>query len=163
MACTYLLSKFMDANGEHNQGSAFFAGFLDLIDNENWSQGRKPQLSDNYSVLTEVTSKNGKSRMDLIIKGHDFLLIVEAKVYYTEHDKQIKRYATLAKNWGAKNYAIVYLTINGEKSPGGQAMPLSWREVGMKLQEILYSLKDLPNNAPAHIACRDYVEYIKML
>lgn len=164
MECTYLLSRFLDARAAHGQGSAFFAGFLELIDDEYWAQGKKPQVPAYYSVKTEVAAKNGKSRMDLIIKGHDFLLIVEAKVYSAEHGQQLKRYHTLAKKSGAENFALVFLTIKGEgKGDHMNAKRLSWKEVGEKFRKVLYGLDTLPKDAPAHLACRDFCNYINRL
>lgn len=164
MECTYLLSKFLDARAEHGQGPAFFAGFLELIDDKYWSHGKRPQVPQHYSVKTEMPSEDGKSRMDLVIEGADFLLIVEAKIYSAEHGKQMKRYRRFAQKSGRENFALVFLTPRGEDSGDDvNAKPLAWKEVGRMLKKVLYSLDTLAEDAPARIACRDYCNYINTL
>lgn len=164
MECTHLLSRFLDARAEHGQGAAFFAGFLDLIDDEYWSQGKRPQVPRYYSVKTEMPSEDGKSRMDLVIESADFLLIVEAKIYSAEHGRQMKRYRRFAQKSGQKNFALVFLTPKGEVSGDDvNARPLAWKEVGRMLRNVLDSLDTLAGDAPARIACRDYCNYINTL
>lgn len=158
-ACTRILAWFLNAAAEHGQGKVFFTSFLELIKGKYWTKGQPPRVSDAYSVETEVSSKDG--RMDLVIRGRDFLLIVEAKIYSGEHSEQLKRYKRFAAESGAENMALVFLTVNGERSRDvPEALSLTWKEVGIKLQQGLYSLDALPLHSSVRLACRDFCSYI---
>lgn len=159
-ACTRILAWFLDAKAEHGQENVFFTSFLELIPGKYWTKGVPPLVTGvSYSVDTELSSKDG--RMDLVIRCSDFLLIVEAKIYSGEHSEQLKRYKRFAEESDAENMALVFLTVNGEKSQDvSEAQPLTWKEVGMKLEQALNNLDDLPPHSPVRLACRDFCRYI---
>lgn len=158
-ACTRILAWFLDAKAEHGQENVFFTSFLELIPSKYWTKGQAPLMPDDYSVETEVTSKNG--RMDIVIRSRDFLLIVEAKIYTSEHGEQLKRYKRFAEESGIGNTALVLLTVHGEQGQDiAEVFPLTWKEVGMKLQQALYNLDALPLHSPVRLACRDFCKYI---
>lgn len=158
-ACTRILAWFLDAKAEHGQENIFFKCFLELIQNKYWTQGHGPVIPDDYSVETEVSAKDG--RMDIVIRGTDFLVIVEAKIYSGEHGGQLKRYKQYAAESGVENVALVFLTVGGEESRDvPETLPLTWKEVGMKFQQVLYGLDALPLHSPLRLVCRDFCRYI---
>lgn len=158
-ACTRILAWLLDAEAEHCQGNAFFNGFLELVDGKYWSGGQAPPTPATYSVETEVTSNDG--RMDIVVRGRDFLLVVEAKIYTSEHGEQLKRYKQYVVDSGITNTAFVFLTVNGERSQDlPDARPLTWREISMAFQKVLSSLDAFPPHSPLRLVCRDFCRYI---
>lgn len=165
--CTRILAWFLDAQEEHGQGNAFFKEFLNSIDDKFWykgeRKGERPELSGLYSVKMEKWTRKKDGRMDLVIEGKNFYLVVEVKTNTEERDQQLRKYKEDAATYG-KNYALVYLTKKGEKcdSLPEEVQPLSWGKVGQLMMEVLNNkdIQELPQHSPLRLVCRDFCKYI---
>lgn len=159
---TSILAWFLNPKASHGQNSLFLNAFLELIPEDTWSDNQKPLDFTNCHVLTECYG-NDKSRMDIVIDTDSFYLVIEAKIDTEEHDEQLNRYKEIAitRAGKTKSWALIYLTVHGKDSKQcPEALFLTWYEIGETLNNKLAKLTSLPDNAPTHLVCEHFCQFI---
>ena len=102
-----LHSKFiydlLNPRGTHQQGSLFLKLFLKEIGLEH--------NADEFELFRE------KENIDILIQSSTYSIIIENKIYTTDHSEQLKRYWQSIKNQGypESNILVVYLTLFGDE------------------------------------------------
>lgn len=126
---TDLLAFFLYDKNDHGLGNVFFQGFLDCIPNGD-ILGRelicKPQR--------EVSTEDGK-RIDLILSGADFSIIVENKIRHSAVNP-FKSYVEYAeKHLMEDEGKIIYVLL----SPGGQSEKKNW--IGVSYPNLVSAIR----------------------
>ena len=96
-----ILADILDTHGSHGQGNLFLNEFISFLINKKL----KIQF-DNYRVLREV-SANG--RIDILLEGDNFALIIENKPFAIDQVDQINRYYDSMIQKYNDNVAVLYL------------------------------------------------------
>ena len=100
-----ILADILDTRGSHGQGNLFLNEFISFL------IGKKLKIIfDDYKVLREV-SANG--RIDVLLKGDDFALIIENKPFAVDQEDQINRYYDKMTQEFNDNVAVLYLNKTG--------------------------------------------------
>lgn len=91
--------------------------------------------SDRATVITEESRAN--TRADIVVRSGDSTLLIEAKVFAPEQERQCTRLADL---WGDESPTLVFLTRDGHRprTAGGLVEAwhrLRWRDVGQMISE----------------------------
>lgn len=111
-----LLAWLLNPTQSHRLGDAFLRGF--------WRQAFSDAPSSFEPVNVSCEEQKESSRPDIIVRGPSGCLIIEVKVWSSEHDDQTVEYA--AKWPGAK---CIYLTRKGEKARSDDFVSVRWSAV----------------------------------
>lgn len=126
---TDLLAFFLYDKNDHGLGNVFFEGFLDCIPNGDILGGElicKPQR--------EVSTEDGK-RIDLILSGADFSIIVENKIRHSAVNP-FKSYVEYAeKHLMEDGGKIIYVLL----SPGGKSEKKNW--IGVSYPKLVSAIR----------------------
>lgn len=110
-----ILAEFLNPHGTHGLGDEFLRLFLEQLRIDF-------VVTPSCEVTTELSMSKG--RMDIVIRGQEWVVVIENKVYAGEQDDQLARYWDWAKeNYGEKNSRLLYLTLNGKKSETANGIP----------------------------------------
>ncbi len=112
------LAELLSPTGSHGM-DAFQKLFIDqvvnvAVGNQDWE--RLPLCpNQNYMCQTEVAIKNS-GRIDIILKNHENIIVIENKIHASDQEKQLQRYYEAYKNIGykPKNIYILYLNKYGD-------------------------------------------------
>ncbi len=105
-----ILADFLNPYGSHGLGSAFLKAFFDGC-NVDWNV-------ENARVYTEFSFKIGDEtlgRLDILIEGQDYGIIIENKLFAVEQPGQLTRYYNWLKSRYEK-HLLIFLTPNGQRS-----------------------------------------------
>lgn len=97
-----ILAKIFDRYGDHGQGNLFINLFIKFLG----SKGLDVKFTQ-YHVMREV-SANG--RIDILLEGSDFALIIENKPFASDQEDQINRYYEAMNKKHRDNVAVIYLS-----------------------------------------------------
>jgi len=104
--CSFL-RWLLDPRGSHYQGDKFLSMFIKYI----------PEIAEKINLVelykTEVRQEeyiNSSSRVDLILKGTNFLIAIEAKIGAYEQEEQLQRYREAINH---DNLFLIFLTVDG--------------------------------------------------
>ena len=148
-----LLAFFLDPTAEHGLGDLFLASFLECIDSSDFSL----QPIESITVEREIPHDGG--RMDLVILGSDWCLIIENKIYHRQvnpFDKYENYAETL--NRRTKRFAIL--------SPQGTSERENWIGVsyesylGLVGQRLSASFLKEPFSK-WHLFAREFINHIQ--
>ena len=116
-----ILAELLNPKGSHGLKNEFLKLFVSRLINKETISGFN---SENASIRTEAGTDDG--RIDIFIKDNQrHAIIIENKIYAADQLEQLKRYNKSAlKDYGAGNYQILYLTLDGK-----DASPKSGEEV----------------------------------
>ena len=106
------LAELLNPNGNHGLGDRFLRVFISTIPElAEWqfdTEHAHVTVEDpSAGAINEDASAGG--RMDITIKSHNQIIIIENKIYAGDQYKQLVRYANYAKRF--KNWMIIYLTL----------------------------------------------------
>lgn len=121
-----ILAEFLSPTGSHGQGDSFLRAFFDMLKID-WD-------SKSARVYTEVSSKIGNAtigRLDVLIEGSDYGIVIENKLFAAEQPAQLSRYSEWLKKTYGERCRLIFLTPNGRESstaPDGSYTRLSYLE-----------------------------------
>lgn len=106
-----ILAELLNPHGSHGQDTAYLWRFLSMYESTITFQ-----LDKGAEVATEYVTAKG--RIDILITNpYRQAIIIENKIYAADQLKQLERYDQFAREtYGAGNYEILYLTLNGTKA-----------------------------------------------
>lgn len=129
---TDILAFFVDDNGPHQLGVTALTALFDCL---------PPEFHElDYSLVQtperEVSTKAGK-RIDLLLEGTNWVLVVENKIYHTQNNP-FEHYQSFIQTEQAQRFAnktpiFVVLSPEGERAPDG------WHAISYKM--LISSLK----------------------
>lgn len=112
------LAELLSPTGSHGMDT-FQKLFIDQVVNvavENQDGERLPLCSNQlYTCQTEVAIKNS-GRIDIILKNHENIIVIENKIHAADQRKQLQRYYEACKNmdYKSENIYILYLNKYGD-------------------------------------------------
>lgn len=112
------LAELLSPTGSHGMDT-FQKLFIDQVVNvavENQDGERLPLCSNQlYTCQTEVAIKNS-GRIDIILKNHENIIVIENKIHASDQRKQLQRYYEACKNmdYKSENIYILYLNKYGD-------------------------------------------------
>ena len=104
-----LLASFLDPNGFHGMSDLFLKEFLNRIDFTHFP------VKDARVFTEEVISNNRRLDIDICSKDGKYKVVIENKIYTSDHDQQLNAYLEDLKKQKLTDYKLVYLTLYGEK------------------------------------------------
>lgn len=164
-----VLAWLLDSQADHGQGDAFLRGLLCLVrtlfpDREDVCA---LPLQERYEVFTEwPLGQSG--RAELFLRSASADIIVEVKIYAPEHGEQLtgyQRWLDGRKKTGRRG-ACLFLTPEVRAGQSASALPLSWKQTGMTLLNVLSRLgQDHPQfqNSMADRLIRQFCLHVIML
>jgi len=122
-----LLAYLFDPAQQHDQGVFFLQKFLALVQEMANLQGKDLEIKLpldclDWSCRREVTLPEPLGRVDILLRGPDFIGIIENKILAGDQQEQLARYWKFLKaepRIPDKNKVIVYLTLDG-RAPTGE-------------------------------------------
>lgn len=118
---TRFLHELLNPEGTHDCGNLFLKLFFDTLKaNAPTSiEDREAEAWDEYStgcfhVGKEVRKEQGQ--LDLLLESETHILVIENKIWATEGNRQIARYAEYIKSQQSKKGLVIYLTLDGRES-----------------------------------------------
>ena len=106
-----ILASLLDPKGEHGLGTLPLKLFLNIIGIEQ----NETQLIG-ARVTTEEPIYGGGRRLDILITGKDFRVIIENKTITCDHEGQLDDYYDWLRKYEEKNKKLLYLTYNGSRA-----------------------------------------------
>lgn len=134
---------------ESSGDNRFLEYFLDLVD--------KNQYASNALIEVKREEPKENSEADIVVKGNDFLLVIENKVKSSEGKKQTDR---LYSDWSGseKDEIFVYLTPGYKEGPKCNKFEhITYADIKDILEELDYSNKD----ERVRIMINDFLEVIE--
>ncbi|SEO59933.1 PD-(D/E)XK nuclease family protein [Trujillonella endophytica] len=124
LALTAGLAWLLRSDGHHGLGPAVLDGLLDYlaIDGSGTEAG----------VRVVLEEQRDETRADLIVYGIDWTIVVEAKTFAMEQDRQLDR---LYRHWGNEPAPCFVFLTRGQRLPTtavdshGQWRALTWEQV----------------------------------
>lgn len=179
-----ILAWLFEPKGSHGLGHYFFYYFINYLKTTKKSLANDlPDMgkieNKKYKVTTEVPYLSGdeeqtNNRLDIQVEWLDFFIILEVKINAGQTGNQIDRYIELGnnKNQGTKNWALLYLTRNGEEPTYGKndnsknkkpIICLSWREISIIIEGYMKDcyIKNHAENKFTNLLLRQYCKHIK--
>jgi hypothetical protein len=106
---SYVISRLLDPNGGHGQGSVFLEKFFDLLPEEARNVV-KNQSIQTVKTQTEFGTDN-KRRIDIVVSfGDDFAIGIENKPWAEDQGLQLKDYAKYLESRFKGNFVLIYLS-----------------------------------------------------
>jgi len=99
------LFALLDPNGGHQHKAFFLNALMDSLGLNQFSESKFDISKKEFSA--------DDGRVDLYFKQGDRALIIENKIYASDQPHQLEKYIQTAKDGGAKNIDVVYLTLDG--------------------------------------------------
>jgi hypothetical protein len=100
-------------------------------------------VSSSYLVLTEAYLLNNmESRVDVVIDGQEFFVIIEVKIDAPEGEQQVARYLELAKAKAtSRPYYVIFLSPRRrpELSDDPHFAAATWNDVAGSIEEVVKS------------------------
>lgn len=107
-----IIAELLNPQGSHGQGCQYLILFLKAYGSKLNVTNFKPKDID---VQKEEWTTEHDGRMDICVKYKDIpLVIIENKLYASDQSIQLRKYDSDALQRGAKEYDIVYLTLDGK-------------------------------------------------
>ena len=100
------LADLLSPEGMHQHGSLFLEMFLKNVLRVDGFD------IDNCKVQVEL-GVGELGRIDIVIRDTNLLLIIENKIWASDQDRQLERYAEYAGNSNQDKYHLYYLTLDG--------------------------------------------------
>lgn len=151
-----ILAEFLNPHGTHGLGDEFLRLFL--------AQQRIDfVVTPSCEVTTELSMNKG--RMDIVIRGEEWVVVIENKVCATEQEDQLTRYWEWAKaNYGEKNSRILYLTLDGKESETANGVPYKCVSYSEDLLKWIFACVRIASERPfVRETLRQYRNHIKNL
>lgn len=138
-----LIAWFFSTDNNYGVGYYFFKEFIKTLRkryNHNNLIFQLEKLSDHDIYNMEVFRE--KLRTDILIKFKNakIMIVIENKIFSSEHSNQLKKYQKIVENTYGKKYQYLYLYLTPEGYPPKNStnwLPLSYFEIN----EILHSIK----------------------
>ena len=130
--CSFL-RWLLDPRGSHYQGDLFLKRFIGKY-SESFPNVRKEELRSCNVKSEEAFNDTG--RVDISIRGRSFIIVIEAKIDAGEGKDQIIRYNKIP---GA---VVVFLTKDRRKPANGEAVCVSWKDIGEICKEFVKECKN---------------------
>jgi len=152
-----LHSKFiydlLNPKGTHQQGSVFLKLFLDGIGLEH--------NADEFELFRE------KENIDILIQSSTHAIIIENKIYTTDHSQQLKRYWQSIKNQGyaESNILVGYLTLFGHE-PIQKNLPFQVNNIAYSKEIVSWierSLQAVQSIPILHETILQYLQLVQQL
>lgn len=134
-----IIANLLDPHGSHGCGDAFLRAFFEVLSIIYPFNGDNQVTSQTEVYAGAVTDGTG-GRIDILVSGTSYGLIIENKIYAADQNKQLVRYDAYAKERFSK-YDIVYLTLYGSEASeasvttqGEQSvdyLPMSYADKGL--------------------------------
>lgn len=144
-----VLAWLLDCHGSHGQGR----NFLDLLlaalpanrpvgfpDNQDIPPSYRTKVeSSSYNDEEELNEPGRQSRVDIEIKGADFLLIIEVKIKAQETGNQLRRYLKILEASRCRLSGLIFLTPEGrppqDEDIRSQVVSLSWESLAKSFRK----------------------------
>lgn len=153
-----IISWFLERNGDHCQGNRFLKCLLTTL-------GLRDHLhlTDERFHVTREEWVDESNRVDIIIKGESFVLVIEAKIGATLSEDQCSKYYKIMKSrYPEKLFVGLFLTTKGSRSDCEHFRPITWAEVGKALRLFSHGESELSSqNALVSALARQYSDYIR--
>ena len=156
-----ILAEFLNPKGGHGKETKYLHLFLNMLK----EKGLPFTFSENdVSVYTEYPIDDG--RLDILLRNSESQIIVmENKIYACEQNEQLARYGKWAKanSKGHKDYAIIYLTLNGKESETADEKYIRISYSNDILDWMLECAKESFDFPLVRETIKQYVNHLKML
>ena len=162
-----ILGWLLNCHGSHGQGTVFLKKLL--LHMQYRQDSTELELIDGYRVILEESYDecepgNGKqrSRVDIVLEGPTFLLLIEAKVQSGETDNQLERYLRIGQvRAGVRPWRLVYLTLDGrpprDNDLHDKVVCVRWRDLG---QEFLRHVDTMPVDSHGTVVIHQFCQHI---
>ena len=161
-----ILGWLLDCYGSHGQGSAFLRKLLEQCGDgslaSTCAHGYRTTVEESYDEF-DTGSRKQRSRVDVVLDGAAFLLLIEVKVRSRETDNQLERYLRIGRaRAGVRPWRLVYLTVDGRQpsDPGLKDKDkidcVSWHKLG---RAFLRHVDSMPDSFGA-VIIRQFCEHI---
>ena len=162
-----ILSWLLNCHGSHGQGTVFLQALLLCA-----SSGQKHfdlELVHDYRVTVEEiheeyepNNAKQRSRVDIVLEGPTFLLLIEVKVTSGETDNQLERYLRIGRTRaGVRPWCLVYLTLDGRPPKDAtlkdELICVRWRDLGYAF---LRHTNSMPVASHGTVAIRQFCQHI---
>lgn len=134
-----IIANLLDLHGSHGCGDAFLRAFFDVLSIPYPFEDDKQVTSRTEVYAGPVTDTTG-GRIDILLSGKNYGLIIENKIHAKDQSSQLVRYDAHGKENFAQ-YNLIYLTLYGieasEQSATTQAgdkvdyFPVSYADKGI--------------------------------
>ncbi len=107
-----IIAELLNPHGSHGQGCLYLKHFMETYGS---SFNISAMDEKNIHVKREEWTSDYDGRMDIYVEYDTRpFLIIENKLYASDQSIQLKRYDRDAQQRGAREYEIVYLTLDGK-------------------------------------------------
>ena len=162
-----ILGWLLNCHGSHGQGDAFLRAFLAQCGYDQDSiasmcvHGYRTTVEESNDEY-EVGSDKQRSRVDIVLEGPAFLLLIEVKVQSGETDNQLERYLRIGRaRAGVRFWRLVYLTLDGrlpkDAALQGEVDCARWRDLGLAF---LRHVDSMPADSQGTVVIRQFCEHI---
>lgn len=134
-----IIANLLDPHGIHGCGDAFLRAFFDVLSIDYPFDGDN-QVASQTEVYAGAVADSTGGRIDILVSGTYYGLIIENKIYAKDQNKQLVRYDAYARERFSK-YDLIYLTLYGSEASeasvtaeGGQSVdyrPISYADKGL--------------------------------
>jgi hypothetical protein len=162
-----ILGWLLNCHGSHGQGAAFLKKLL--LHMQCGQDRMELGLLDGYRVIIEESydeyepsNDQQRSRVDIVLEGPTFLLLIEAKIQSGETDNQLERYLRIGRvRAGVRPWHLVYLTLDGrppqDDTLKDKVVCVRWRDLG---QEFLRHVDTMPVDSHGTVVIHQFCQHI---
>ena len=106
------IAALLNPFGAHGQGDLFLKTFLDRLASLATSTWGLDDVEGLWTVRIEVGFD--RSRADIVLDGTQHCIVIENKIYTSEHGEQLQRYYRWAKKTG-RSAGVIFLPLEPEE------------------------------------------------
>lgn len=123
-----ILAWLLNPEESHGLGDAFLRDFVRRVFDK--------ELLKYFPVKVKRESQDGDDRLDIVVEGNNWWLIIENKIDSTEQENQTKRYADHWRNRGiiGENVFLAFLSPSGWLPESRDFKPVSYRTIQKLLE-----------------------------
>ena len=164
---SFILEWLLDCYGSHGQGDAFLRTLLEQCGDGSMASicahGYRTTVEKSYDEHDQGSGKK-RSRVDIVLEGPSFLLLIEVKVDSSETDNQLERYLRIGRTRaGFRPWCLVYLTKDGRQpintglEDKNKVDCVSWRKLG---RAFLRHVDSMPADSHGTVVIRQFCKHI---
>lgn len=106
-----IIANLLDPQGSHGCGDAFLRAFFEVLAIP-YPWARDEQITSRREVYAGPVTDSTGGRIDILVSGKSYGLIIENKIYAEDQSKQLLRYDAYGREHFAR-YDLIYLTLYG--------------------------------------------------
>jgi len=114
-----IMKKFLEINGKHNEGDLFLSSFINLLKKKSVNDN-KTQINISFNDFKNCEVLREQGRIDILIRNRhtNKAILIESKMNNaSDTHRQLPTYVENLKKEKYEIVAIVYLRLNGHKTP----------------------------------------------